>query len=142
MMQETPAMQQPQAQVVQPQAVPQAQVIQPQVMQAQVVQAQVVQAQPMYMQQPGYPQQQFIQQGPNAVYVTQGRKRMSSQGWCWVVILLIIFWPLCWLVSPLPRYGAVLCSFLVVDDGLMSVCVCVCVRAAQPFVMDSCYEQY
>jgi hypothetical protein len=28
----------------------------------------------------------------------RGVKRLSSEGWCWVVILLLVFWPLCWLV--------------------------------------------
>ena len=25
------------------------------------------------------------------------RKRLSQEGWCWVVLLLLLCWPLCWL---------------------------------------------
>ena len=26
-----------------------------------------------------------------------GRKRLSQEGWCWVIILFLVFWPICWL---------------------------------------------
>lgn len=37
--------------------------------------------------------------GGNQVIVTTGRgtKRLSAEGWCWVIILFLVFWPLCWL---------------------------------------------
>ena len=59
----------------------------------------VVMAQPV---QPGYGGQQGYQQGyPNQyevhVMVGRGRRRLTQEGWCWVIVLLIIFWPICWL---------------------------------------------
>ena len=36
----------------------------------------------------------------NEVQVTigrAGRRRLTQEGWCWVIVLLIVFWPICWL---------------------------------------------
>jgi len=37
--------------------------------------------------------------GTTTVMVSQrgGRKRLSQEGWCWVILLLLLCWPLCWL---------------------------------------------
>lgn len=37
--------------------------------------------------------------GRNAVHVSigGGRKRLSQEGWCWVIVLFLLFWPICWL---------------------------------------------
>lgn len=73
-----------------------------------VVMAQPVGAQPGYDHgaQPGYGggYDDGCGRGPgygggNAVHVTVGggRKRLSQEGWCWVIILFLLFWPICWL---------------------------------------------
>eukprot|EP01043_Picozoa_sp_COSAG02_P045354 COSAG02_NODE_4137_length_5726_cov_3.623067_4_plen_127_part_00 len=59
----------------------------------------VVMAQPVdpgYGGQPRYGGQQGYR---NEVHVSigSGRKRLSQEGWCWVIVLFLLFWPLCWL---------------------------------------------
>ena len=41
--------------------------------------------------------QQSSQRTTLHVQTRGNRKRLSQEGWCWVILLLLLCWPLCWL---------------------------------------------